>query len=151
MEKLRVEKKNIYTIEVNDNGDTIEFDLADIIGLKFKLLKTLNEIDRIIDYAKKEEIIINKRQDVKGKYISKNEEDILRMWNKTYKDMRNAMDMFLGKGACQKIFGDRNYITMFNDLMDELKPHLDKIGINVNSIAKDIENKYSTTEKKVIE
>ena len=30
MNKLRVENKNIYTIEVNDNGDTIEFDIGDI-------------------------------------------------------------------------------------------------------------------------
>lgn len=150
MEKLRVEKKNIYTIEVNDNGDTIEFDLADI-GLNFKLLKTLREIDRIGNYMKNELAIIDKRQDVKGKYISKNEEDTLRLWNKAFKDMRNAMDSFLGEGACQKIFGDRNYIEMFDDLMEQLKPHLEKMKISYKDIKDKIAKKYSATNKKVIE
>ena len=150
MEKIRVEKKNIYTIEVNDNGDTIEFDLKDI-GLNFKLLRALREIDRIQDYMKKELYIINKRQDVKGKYMSKNEEDTLRLCDKCFKDMRNAMDMFLGEGACQKIFGDRNYIEMFDDLMEQLKPHLEKMKISYNDIKKRIENKYSNKNEKVIE
>ena len=150
MEKIRVEKKNIYTIEVNDNGDTIQFDLEDI-GLNFKLLKALREIDRIQEYMKKELYIIDKRQDVKGKYISKNEEDTLRLWNKCFQDMRGAMDMFLGEGACQKIFGDRNYIEMFDDLMKQLKPHLEKMKISYAEIKKRIENKYSTTSNKVIE
>ena len=150
MEKIRVEKKNIYTIEVNDNGDTIEFDLEDI-GLNFKLLKALKEVDRIKDYMKKEVSIIDKRQDVKGKYISKNEEDLLRLWNKAFKDMRNAMDMFLGEGACQKIFGDRNYIEMFDDLMDQLKPHLEKMKVSYKDIKDRIQNKYSSKNEKVIE
>lgn len=150
MEKIRVEKKNIYKIEVNDAGDTIEFDLEDI-GLNFKLLKTLREIDRIKKYMKNELAIINKRQDVPGKYISKNEEDILLLWNKCFKDMRNAMDMFLGEGACQKIFGNRNYIEMFDDLMEQLKPHLEKMKISYKDIREKIEKKYSTTQKKVIE
>lgn len=150
MEKLRVEKKNIYTIEVNDSGDTIEFDLEDI-GLNFKLLKALKEIDRISNYMQNEMTIINKRQDVKGKYLTKNEEDTLRLWNKAFKDMRNAMDMFLGEGACQKIFGDRNYLGMFDDLIEQLEPHLKKMKISYNDIKKKIENKYSTTNKKVIE
>ena len=150
MEKIRVEKKNIYTIEVNDSGDTIEFDLEDI-GLNFKLLKALKEIDRISNYMQNEMTIINKRQDVKGKYLTKNEEDTLYLWNKAFKDMRNAMDMFLGEGACQKIFGDRNYLGMFDDLIEQLEPHLKKMKISYNDIKKKIENKYSTTNKKVIE
>ena len=150
MEKIRVEKKNIYTIEVNDNGDTIEFDLADI-GLHFKLLKALKEIDRIQEYMKNEITIINKRQDVKGKYISKNEEDTLRLWGKCFKDMRNAMDTFLGEGACQKIFDDRNYVEMFDDLMEQLKPHLEKMKISYKDIQNKIAKKYSATQNKVIE
>ena len=46
MNSFRIEKKDIYTIEVNDNKDFIEFDLADI-GLPFKCAKALEEIDKI--------------------------------------------------------------------------------------------------------
>ena len=46
MNSIRIEKKDIYTIEVNDNGDTIEFDLVDI-ELPFKCDRALSEINRI--------------------------------------------------------------------------------------------------------
>lgn len=151
MEKLRVEKKNIYTIEVNDNGDTIEFDLRDILGLNIKLTKALKRIDEIERNIKNELYILNKKPDVKGKYLSRNEEEFLKLWEKSFNEMRSAMDIFLGENACQKIFGDSNYIGMFDDLMEQLKPHLEKMKINLKSVAKQIEEKYSTTEKKVIE
>ena len=150
MEKIRVEKKNIYTIEVNDNGDTIEFDLEDI-GLNFKLLKALREIDRVNREMRNEVIILQKKEDVKGKYISRNEEELLRIWDRSFKEMRKAMDNFLGEGACQKIFGDRNYIEMFDELMEQLKPHFDKMKISYDDIIDKIKKKYSSTEKKVIE
>jgi len=150
MEKLRVEKKNIYTIEVNDNGDTIEFDLEDI-GTKIRLVKALKELERIKDNLKKELYIIDKREDIKGKYISKNEEDMLKLVEKAYKDMRSTMDLVLGEGACQKIFGNRNYPTMFDDLMKQLEPHLEKMKISYKSIVRDLEKKYSNTQSKVIE
>ena len=44
------------------------------------------------------------------------------------------MDMFLGEGACQKIFGDKNYPDMFSDLGEQLKPHLEKMGVSVKQL-----------------
>lgn len=150
MEKLRVEKKDIYVIEVNDKGETIEFDLADI-GLSFKCSKALEEIDKITNDAKMKEIVINKKEEVKGKYMSKKEEEKMKLWQDTFREMRKAMDIFLGEGACQKIFGDRNYIEMYDDLVKQLEPHFEKMKISFEGMKKRIVDKYSIDKKSVIE
>lgn len=149
MESFRIEKKDIYKIEVNDKGEYIEFDLLDL-NLKFKCLEALDKIEKIKKNALMQEKAINKRQDVKGKYLTKNQEDILELYRKTFKEMREAMDLFLGRGACQKIFGNRNYIEMFDDLFEQLEPHLKKIDISMESINKRIAEKYSKNKKNVI-
>lgn len=149
MESIRIEKKDIYRIEVNDNGEYIEFDLLDL-NLKFKCLEALNKIEEIKKDALIKEKIIKKRQDVKGRYLTKNQEDILNLYRDTFKKMREAMDLFLGDGACQKIFGDRNYIEMFDDLFEKLEPHLKKIDVSMEGINKRIAEKYSKSKKNVI-
>lgn len=151
MEKLRIEKKDIYTIEVNDDGDVIEFDLVDI-ELPFRCERALNKIEKLKkDYNLKMKII-SKKQDTKKKneYLSSNEKEMLLVQKQLFKDMRDAMDDFLGEGACQKIFGNRNYLEMFDDLMRELKPHLDKMEINLDGVKKRIQNKYAKQNGNVI-
>ena len=54
------------------------------------------------------------------------------------------------KNACQKIFGDRNYIEMFEDLFDALAPHLEKMQLNSEAINKRIIEKYTKNSKNVI-
>lgn len=151
MEKLRIEKKDIYTIEVNDDGDVIEFDLVDI-ELPFRCERALNKIEKLKkDYNLKMKII-SKKQDTKKKneYLSSNEKEMLLVQKQLFKDMRDAMDDFLGEGACQKIFGNRNYLEMFEDLMKELKPHLDKMEISLDGVKKRIQNKYAKQNNNVI-
>lgn len=159
MNNLRIEKKDIYKINVNDNNEYIEFDLSDI-GLSIRCVEALEKIDKIRTNATNQEKIIKKRQDVEGKYISRNQKDILYLWRKTFREMREAMDLFLGNGACQKIFGDSNYIEMFDDLIDELnksreelngKSHMQMLNITFDGMKKRIMDKYNrSNNKKVI-
>jgi len=46
--EIKIENKDIYKIEVNDNGDYIEFDLSDI-SLPFKCYESLEELNKIQD------------------------------------------------------------------------------------------------------
>ena len=57
MEKLRVEKDNVYKIEVNDKGECIEFDLLDI-ELPIKLINASEELEKqkVIHEQKVEEL-----------------------------------------------------------------------------------------------
>ena len=151
MNSIRIEKRDIYTIEVNDNGDTIEFDLVDI-ELPFRCERALSEVNRIIKDLKAQLVIIEKREDhkQKGKIMTANEEACLEAYKKAFKEMRIAMDAFLGDGACQKIFGDRNYLEMYDDLFKQLSPHLEKMKLNTHGIAARIKEKYAPKDDGVL-
>ena len=151
MNSLRVERKDIYTIEVNDKGETIEFDLVDV-ELPFKCERAISEVKRITNDLGAQLVIIQKRQDHKqdGKVMTANEEAVMSAYKKAFKEMRVAMDAFLGEGACHKIFGDRNYIEMYDDLFRELAPHLEKMKINNDGIMERIKNKYGAKDDGVL-
>ena len=151
MNSIRIEKRDIYTIEVNDNGDTIEFDLVDI-ELPFKCEKALSEVDRITKDLKAKLVIIDKKEDHRqaGKIMTANEEARMEAYRKAFKEMRAAVDAFLGDGACQKIFGDRNYIEMYDDLFKALAPHLEKMKLNTEGIEARIKAKYAPKDEGVL-
>lgn len=147
MEKLNLKKSNLYVIEVNDNGDTIEFNLDDI-ELPLKLEMMQESMQKISDHMKAQELIIDKQQDVarKGGLLTKNELEKAKLISKTYNDTRDIMDKFLGEGACKKIFGDINYATMWDDLMTALEPHLEKMKLKRESLLDSVKKKYSVND-----
>lgn len=158
MEQLRIQRKDVYEIQVNDEGDTIKFNLGDL-ELPFKLEKAANDITKIQNDLKSRLVVIDKQKDSKGKHdlMSKNQRDKLNAWKNAYNKMRVAMDGFLGEGGCQKIFGDSNYLEMFDDLFDELdrpqadgKSHLEKMKLSDEAIVKRIEDKYKSTKNKQV-
>ena len=144
MNSIRVAKKDIYTIEVNDMGETIEFDLVDI-ELPFKCERALAEVNRIYKDLKAKLVIIEKQEDHKldGELMTANEKAKLDAHKTAFMEMRVAMDAFLGAGACQKIFGDRNYVEMYDDLFEQLAPHFEKMKLNTEGISERIKAKYS--------
>lgn len=151
MESLRIERKDIYTIEVNDKGETIEFDLADI-ELPFKCERAWAEVNKIAKDLQAQLVIISKQENTKQKdrLLTTKEEATLEAYRKAFREMRTAMDGFLGEGACQKIFGDRNYLEMFNDLFDALKPHFEKMEITSHGIFERIKSKYGKKDDGVL-
>lgn len=151
MESLRIEKKDIYTIEVNDKGETIEFDLLDI-ELPFRCERTMSEVARISKDLQAQLVIISKKQDHKqdGKLMTANEEATVTAYKKAFAEMRVAADSFLGEGACQKIFGDRNYIEMYDDLFTALAPHLEAMKLTNDGIIERIKAKYGKKDDGVL-
>lgn len=144
MNSIRIAKKDIYTIEVNDNGDTIEFDLLDI-ELPFKCDRALNGVNKAYRDLQAKLVIIEKKEDhrIEGQIITANEKAKMEAYRAAFKEMRAAVDAFLGDGACQKIFGDRNYVEMFDDLFEQLEPHFEKMKLNTQGITDRIKAKYS--------
>ena len=67
-----------------------------------------------------------------------------------YKEVEEAMDLFLGEGGTKKIFGSRRYLRMFNDLSDMLKPIMPKLKLNSESIIDQIKLKYGDQEDETI-
>lgn len=146
MEKIRVRSENEYIIEVNDNGDTISFDLTDPT-LPFRVNRAFNECKRLVNDLNKKENKIKMQKDKKRNafLLSANEYELARCYTETYENMREIMDELLGLGACQKIFGDRNWLTMYNDLFEMLEPHFEKMNIKLKAVKEKIIEKYSNT------
>lgn len=151
MNSIRIEKRDVYTIEVNDKGETIEFDLVDI-ELPFKCERAMAEVNRIYKELKAKLVIIEKKEDHKlpNEIMTANEKAKLEAHKTAFKEMRVAMDAFLGEGACQKIFGDRNYVEMFDDLFEALAPHFEKMKLNTQGITERIKAKYGKKDDGVL-
>lgn len=160
---IRVESKNKYTIEVNDNGETISFDLTDF-GLPAKLLNTYNNLEELTNkYDKENKEILERKDDIlqvinvideNGNEIksevTKNQMDIINLTNRYYTESRNVLDEFLGKGSCQKIFGDTNYAEMFDELWENLLPHFEKMNLNIQKTQKELAKKYKEKNTNIL-
>lgn len=142
---IRVKSSTLYEIEVNDNGECIYIDTADI-GLQAKLIECFDEVEKESKaFDKKEQEILQKisQEDKKeNELYTENEKKYIKMQQDYYKKCRNIMDKFLGENACKKIFGDSNYPNMFLDLFKELEPHFEKMKINNQKMQQDLYNKY---------
>lgn len=148
MEKLILEKdrEDYYILEVNDKGDTIEFDLTDI-GLPERIM---NAGDKIIEIGKKytelEQKILNEFKDDEEKRTR----ELIKLDKQHATEIRKQFDSFLGEGGCQKIFGDKENIGQYNKLMEALEPHFEKMKIKSEKARQKLANKYIEDKNGVI-
>ena len=139
MEKLILERdeNDYYKLEINDNGDYIEFDLTDI-GLAERVMKASEEIDKISkDYTEKE-IKIN--EEIKDE--TEKAKQFIKLESEKDKELRKQFDSFLGEGACQKIFGNKKKYGQYALLMDALQPHFSKMQIQMKKAKNKLAQKY---------
>ena len=122
--EIKRDSSDFYILEVNDKGDTIQFDLTDI-SLPEKILKASEELKNIDDDYKNNILQIDKEEMSKEEKARK----VIEIDKNFSIKSRKIMDSFLGDGACQKIFGDANYYGMYIELFDQLEPHFDKMII----------------------
>lgn len=135
----------------NGNEVFIEFDLADI-ELPLRYNRCLNQIEQARKNLKAQFIIIDKKQDHKGKQLlSSNEVEKVKAMKQFYKDMEVAMDLFLGQGGTQKFLNGSNpYWEMFDDINELLKPYHNKMKLTVTDMTNRIKEKYKVTESDVL-
>lgn len=148
---IQLKKDNILRIGIkdikgNDTGEHLEFDLEDI-----ELPLRLNECEarhrKNLEFLKSQFIIIDKKEDKKGKFIlSWKEEEKLKVLQEFYKKEMEALDLFLGQNGTNKLLNGRNpYYSMYEDINDMLEPILPKLKLRADDIAKKIKDKYSNT------
>lgn len=156
------ERKDIFRLGIMDEEGNIvkdekgkevclEFDLADI-ELPIRYNRCINEVNNAKRKLKNQLIIIDKKQDHKGKQmLSANEEAKSKALQLFYKEMENAMDLFLGEGGTRKYLNGRNpYWTMFEDLSEALEPHMGKMQLTITDMTERIKSKYKVTESDVL-
>ncbi len=129
----------------------IEFDLGDI-ELPLKYNRCINEIEQARRNLKAQFIIIDKRQDHKGKQLlSSNEEAKAKAMKKFYSEMEIAMDLFLGQGGTRKFLNGKNpYWEMWDDIDEILKPYHKDMKLTITSMTDRIKEKYKVAESDVL-
>ncbi len=150
--KLGFQDENGEIIKDENNREIyIEFDLGDI-ELPLKYNRCVNQIEQARKNLKTQFIIIDKKQDHKGKQLlSSNEVEKVKATKQFYKDMEVAMDLFLGQGGTRKFLNGKNpYWEMWDDIDEILKPHYNKLKLTINDMTDRIKNKYKVTESDVL-
>lgn len=143
--EIKRDRSDFYILEVNDKGDTIQFDLTDI-SLPEKILKASEELKNIDEDYKNNILQIDKEE------ISKEEKarKIIEIDKEFSIKARKIFDGFMGEGACQKIFGDANYYGMYIELFDQLEPHFDKMIIKSQKAKQRLVEKYKPKKSDVM-
>ena len=112
----------------------------------------MNQIEQARRNLKSQFIIIDKKQDHKGKQLlSSNEYEKVKATKQFYRDMEIAMDLFLGQGGTKKFLNGRNpYWEMWDDIDEMLRPYYDKMKLTVSDMTDRIKEKYKVTESDVL-
>lgn len=155
--EIKLSKSNVLRLKITtdtgeDTGEYLEFDLEDIeLSLRYQEMIERDKKNR--DWLQKEFVIINKRQDVKGKkLLSKNEEDKLKAIKKFCDEEVEVYNMFLGENGVQKLLnGKKLGWTSLADIDEiitkQIVPYFDKTA---NDIEKKIMEKYKIEKEEVI-
>ena len=156
---IQLNKDNILRLKIKtdqgeDTGEFLQFDLEDI-ELPLRYQELIEEDKKNTEHLRNQILIIEKREDVKGKKLmSKNEEDKIRALNDYFKREAQIYNMFLGERGVEKLLNGRKLgwtsLREIDDIIEkQIMPHLD---ISVNNITKKIKEKYSkATENEVLE
>lgn len=135
----------IKDIEGNDTGEHLEFDLTDI-ELPLLYQELLEKDKKHKAWLRNQLLIIEKRQDVKGKkLLSKNEEDGLRALNDFFNKEKDLYNMFLGERGVEKLLNGRklgwNSLEEIDEIIEkQILPHLD---LSMTRITDKVKEKYS--------
>lgn len=135
----------IKDIEGNDTGEHLEFDLTDI-ELPLLYQELLEKDKKHKAWLRNQLLIIEKRQDVKGKkLLSKNEEDGLRALNDFFKKEKDLYNMFLGERGVEKLLNGRklgwNSLEEIDEIIEkQILPYLD---LSMTRITDKVKEKYS--------
>lgn len=144
---LRLE---IRTSDGKSTGEFLEFDLEDI-ELPLKYQELIEKDKKNKENLKNQFLIIDKRQDVKGKKLmSKNEEDKIKALNDFFKKEEEIYNMFLGENGVKKLLNGRKLgwtsLSSIDEIIEkQIAPYLD---LSMESITKKVREKYNQAKNR---
>lgn len=153
LQKDDVLRLKIVDSEGTDTGEHLEFNLSDI-ELPLRYQELLEKDKKNKENLKNQMLIIDKRQDVKGKkLLTKNEEDKIRALNDFFIKEIEVYNMFLGPRGVEKLLNGRKFTWTTLQEIDEIiekqiSPHLD---ISMKSITEKVKEKYGQAVKRTEE
>lgn len=137
-------KLGIRTSDGKDTGEYLEFDLEDI-ELPLKYQELLEKDKKAKEQLRNQILIIEKRQDVKGKkLLSKNEEDKIKALNDFFKKEEEIYNIFLGENGVKKLLnggkvGWTSLQAIDKIIEEQIVPHF---NIKMEDITKKVKDKY---------
>ena len=150
LNKSDVLRLGIRTEEGKDTGEYLEFQLDDI-ELPLRYQELIEKDKKNKENLRNQMLIIDKRQDVKGKkLLSKNEEDKIKSLNEFFIKEVEVYNMFLGARGVEKLLNGRKFTWTTLQEIDEIiekqiVPHLD---VNMENITNKVKEKYGQALKK---
>ena len=156
---IQLKNENVVRFDIKDmngvpTGDYLEFDLEDI-ELPLIYQDIIEEDKRARAYLKNQFLIIDKKQDHKGKkLLSSNEEEKIKVINEFYKKEVEIYNKFLGENGVQKLLcGRKLRLSTLNEIseiiVNDIAP---KLNVTMDNITDKIKNKYGgKKEDNVIE
>lgn len=148
--KSDVLRLGIRTEDGKETGEYLEFDLGDIeLPLRYQELMEKDKKNK--ENLRNQMLIIDKRQDVKGKkLLTKNEEDKIKALNEFFIKEVEVYNMFLGARGVEKLLNGRKFTWTTLQEIDEIiekqiAPHLD---VNMKSITDKVKEKYGQAVKR---
>lgn len=142
--KSDVLRLKIRTEDGKETGEELVFDLEDI-ELPLIYQEMVEGLKKNVRCLENQLLIIDKRQDVKGKKLmSKNEEDKIIAFNRFYKEQEKLYDMFLGEGGVKKLLNGRKLgwtsLKEIDEIIEkQITPYID---IDMKKISQKIKEKY---------
>lgn len=143
--KSDVLRLGIRTEDGKDTGEFLEFDLSDI-ELPLKYQELLEKDKKNKENLRNQIVVIEKRQDVKGKILlSKNEEDKIKALNDFFNKEIEVYNMFLGERGVQKLLNGRKLgwtsLQEIDEIIEkQIAPYLD---VKMENITNKVKEKYS--------
>ena len=145
LNKSDVLRLAIVTSDGEKTGEFLEFDLEDI-ELSFKYQQLIDEDKKNKNWIRNEFLIIDKKQDVKGKkLLSANEEAKLKALNQFFKKEAEIYNIFLGDKGVEKLLNGRKLgwtsLREIDEIIEkQIAPYLDMTKENITNKVK---QKYS--------
>ena len=145
LNKDNILRLGIQTADGKDTGEVLEFDLEDL-ELPLRYQELLEKDKKNKEYLRNEMVIIDKREDVKGKkLLSKNEEDKIKAIQEFFRKEVEVYNMFLGENGVQKLLNGRKLgwttLQEIDEIIEtQIAPHLD---MSMEKITQKVKDKYS--------
>lgn len=152
---IKLNKSDVLTLKIvtdegKETGECLTFDLEDI-ELPLKYQELIEKDKKNKENLRNQLLIIEKRQDVKGKkLLSKNEEDKVKALNEFFIKEIEVYNMFLGPRGVEKLLNGRKFTWTTLQEIDEIieKQITPYIDINMQKITDKVKEKYSQAVKK---
>ncbi len=150
LNKDNILRLGIKTNDGKDTGEILEFDLEDI-ELPLRYQELLEKDKKNKEWLRNQMLIIDKRQDVKGKQLlSNNEKEKIKALNSFFVKEKEIYNMFLGDNGVEKLLNGRKLgwtsLQEIDEIIEnQITPYID---ISMKSITDRVKEKYGQSVKR---